>query len=120
LILTLKTGWATFWATFLQDHLVALLTKQSRSIIAESSVTRLGEFLPNIFCPSVVYFEQLLLENYRSSPLFINGKGYAFNLTKYVRMGWATFWAIFSQTHLVTLSETLIMVAVVSTTYICR
>jgi hypothetical protein len=50
----------------------------------------------------VVYFGQLL-ENYKSSPHLK-----AFLTVKFVhkfrqKMGWATFWAVFSKTHLVTL-----------------
>jgi hypothetical protein len=49
-----------------------------------------------------------LFKNYRSSPnfglpCFIYGKNFALILTK--KMGWAAFWAISSQIHLVTLLE---------------
>jgi hypothetical protein len=51
----------------------------------------------------ILYFGQFY-ENIRSSPSFWaacwHGQGYALILTN---MYWATFWAIFSQTHLVTL-----------------
>jgi hypothetical protein len=47
---------------------------------------------------------KFFFENYKSSPhfgaTFFRGYGYLSIITK---MGWATFWAIFSQTHLVTL-----------------
>jgi hypothetical protein len=46
----------------------------------------------------IVYFGQF--SKHFWAPLFL-GQGYASILTK--KMDWATFWATFSQTHLVTL-----------------
>jgi hypothetical protein len=63
------------------------------------SVTRLAKFLPIVW----LFLFWQFCENYRRSPIFSNffhGKSYVLALTD-----WATLWAIFSQTHLVTLSE---------------
>jgi hypothetical protein len=63
-------------------------------------VTRLGEFkfFGDIF--GVVFFEKNpYVENIFRIPHF-PGKSYVLIVTK---MGWATFWATFSQTHLGTL-----------------
>jgi hypothetical protein len=54
---------------------------------------------------AIVYFRQFS-ENYRSVAhilgYFFHSASYALILTK---VGWAEFWAIFSQTHLVTLDK---------------
>jgi hypothetical protein len=64
-------------------------------------LTRFGYFLP---FRTIVYFGQFF-EKYSSSSnfgqIFFNSRGYVLISTK---MGWATFWSIFSQTQLVTLN----------------
>jgi hypothetical protein len=66
-------------------------------------VTKLGEFSPIRQLFSLGSF----VENHRSRPYFLatsfQCKSYALVLSK---MGWAAFWVIISQTHLVTLTAT--------------
>jgi hypothetical protein len=66
----------------------------------QGKVTKLGEFRPIGWSFTLGSF----LEYYGCSAniliLFLNSKRCVLILT---RMGWATFWATFSQTHLVTL-----------------
>jgi hypothetical protein len=54
----------------------------------------------------IIYFGQffLMIEVARFGNTFFHEKGCALILTK---MGWASFWVIFSQVHLVTLLVTL-------------
>jgi hypothetical protein len=64
-----------------------------------------GDQIGRIFAQRAIgYYGQFFSENYRSGPHFLStfskSNDYVLILTK---MGWATFWAIFSQTHLVTL-----------------
>jgi hypothetical protein len=63
-----------------------------------------GDQIGRIFAFRVSVFFGLLFENYRSSLKFghfsYNGERCGLILTK---IGWATFWAIFSQTRPVTL-----------------
>jgi hypothetical protein len=60
-------------------------------------VTGFGEFFAYVAIVGI-------FKNYKSTPnllpLYYHGKKHVLILKK---LGWATFWAIFSQTHLVTL-----------------
>jgi hypothetical protein len=64
-----------------------------------------GDQIERIFASWVIVFFGKFFFNFRNSPKFLN---YFFNSKSYVlyltKMGWDTFWATFSQTHLVTLS----------------
>jgi hypothetical protein len=68
-------------------------------------MTRQGDQIGRIFAYWAVYYFWQLFDNYRRNKkiglLFTMEQAtYVLILTK---KGWATFWAIFSQTHLVTL-----------------
>jgi hypothetical protein len=64
-----------------------------------------GDQIGRIFAQWVIVYFGQLLENYRSIPhvsgYFIPWISLGIHFDK--KTGWATFWAIFSQTHLVTL-----------------
>jgi hypothetical protein len=70
-------------------------------------VNRVTRFLRIFGFWASVYFKNCLL-NYRSSPTFMDGKVH--NEVNVTKMGWATFWAIFSQTDLVALKRSRLII----------
>jgi hypothetical protein len=62
---------------------------------ARSRVTRLGEYFAHLFRPFGKWYVRLFFVNYRSSKT-MQATFSAVNLLIYKKMGWATLWAIFS------------------------
>jgi hypothetical protein len=71
-------------------------------------VTRLCEFLPNGRLLSLGSFIKITEVAPYFGILFFQSIAYVLILTK---IGWATFWGVFLQTHLVALAESQVLIA---------
>jgi hypothetical protein len=71
-----------------------------------------GDKIVRIFAQRAIAYFRQFHKNYRGGPIFwdsfFRSIAYVLILTK---IGWATFWGVFLQTHLVALAESQVLIA---------